>query len=384
VDAYVQPEVEVDEDVLTGQALGERADLDPGWLPPDTGPENLLLTVVVRIIATIMELVLSVSTNIFRWWGQNIIQVPAKDAEFASAEGEVTALDNGTYLLGAGTEFALTDATGAKVGFATVGDVTVDGGDASAVTLRAVIAGEAANDLDGTVEPVTSVSWLSTLVLDAPTEGGVDAEEDEDYLNRLPGEASLLSRTPILPVDFEVMALRVPGIARAAAFDLYDPDTDTDDNEGFMTVALIAEDGGEVSSEAEDEYVALIEETREVGFEVHTIGPTENLIDIEVEGVAYRGFDPPTVRLAVIAAIEGYLDKARWGRPNFGDPSTGGGWINEPVVRRSELDTIINQVVGFNYRTVLEVNGSTNETTALTGKAPVAQADTVTVTVTAP
>jgi uncharacterized phage protein gp47/JayE len=64
-----------------------------------------------------------------------------------------------------------------------------------------------------------------TVTLDAPTAGGVDAESDADYLDRLHELLTLLAPRPILPNDFAVLARTVAGVGRATAIDLYNPTT---------------------------------------------------------------------------------------------------------------------------------------------------------------
>lgn len=328
-----------------------------------------------------MELAQSVSTSIFRYWGQNIVQVPAVDAAAATVTATVTALDDDGHLLEAGTQAQMTADDGSLVGFAVADDVTIAPGDTTTgtgeVEFVATEAGEASSGLSGAMTFIDSIPWADTITLTGATSGGVDAEEDADYLDRLVGELQLLSAAPILPVDFEILALRIPGISRAVAFDNYNPDDGSTNNERMIAVALAGTDGLAVSTDIKDAYRALIEGLREATFVLKLLDPTPNDVDVAYGAVAYPGFDPDTVETAGDAALVAYLDPTTWGMPPFGDPSTGGGWVNEDKVRIGELYTVLNQVEGLNYVTSLTINGGTVDVT-LTGKAPVANASDVT------
>ena len=110
--------------------------------------------------------------------------------------------------------------------------------------LIAIEPGEDANDLTEPPELIDALDYVDSIVLDGATDGGVDAEEDADYLDRLRDELQLSAPRPILPHDFEVLARRVSlvwaGPSRSTATTRCDS---TYNNERMITLVGIDEDG---------------------------------------------------------------------------------------------------------------------------------------------
>jgi hypothetical protein len=81
--------------------------------------------------------------------------------------------------------------------------------------------GTLANNLSGELVPVEGIDWLTNALTDAPSSGGVDDEEEDEYLNRLSNNFALMAPRPILAPDFALIARNVAGIQRAIAIDNY-------------------------------------------------------------------------------------------------------------------------------------------------------------------
>ncbi len=111
---------------------------------------------------------------------------------------------------------------------------------------------------------------------------------------------------------------------------------------------------------------------REVTFAVNVIGPRFKAIDVTWAATTYPGFDPAAVRDAGNAAIAAYLSPASWGIPPYGDVATTGGWLDELLVRRSEVSAALNQVDGLRFVDSLLLNGADADV-ALIGPAVLTQ-----------
>lgn len=198
----------------------------PGWAPADGNLDTILLEAFARIAAVVATVASSVPTAIFRAFGPLVGVLPL-DAAAASAATTWTMRDNAGYTIPAGTQVGIRSAGDTLVAFQTVADVTVTPGNTTTatgeVTIVAVIAGDAGSGLTGTVELIDPLDYVTAVTLEAVTTGGVDAEDDDVYLNRLATQLQLLAPRPIVPADFAALAQNIAGVDRALAIDGYQP-----------------------------------------------------------------------------------------------------------------------------------------------------------------
>jgi uncharacterized phage protein gp47/JayE len=177
------------------------------------------------------------------------------------------------------------------------------------------------------------------------TTGGEDAETDDEYLNRLAAQLTLLSRVPILPADFALFALNQPGVGRALAIDGYNPSNGSLNNERMVSVVVTDINGEPLSNINKTAVLLAIDAVREVNFIATVIDPTYTIIDVSTSFVPNPSSDPDTVRQNVEDAIEAYLSPANWGTKVFVD-NPDNTWYNTSVVQIYELVTIVNNVAG--------------------------------------
>lgn len=382
---FIAPDIEPDPQAIELEIESFLQARWPNWTPADGNLETWLNAGYARIAAELAQLALDVPTEIFKLFGEKVIGLAPIKAAPSTAETTWTLSDTDGHTIPARTPVALVSPDGDTViGFQTVDDVVIAQGDSEAtgVIIQAIKAGEAANLSTGPVNLIEALGFVADngITLDTVPSGGVEEETGSDYTNRLASELQLLSPRPILPRDFEVLSRRVAGVERALALDLYDPDTETYDNERMVTVAVVDENGLALSSDVKDEVDALLEAQREINFIVHIIDPTFTAIDVTATVKVYETFDPDAVAGDVEAALAQYLSPANWGRPPFGESAA---WIQQTVVRYQEIVTLINNIPGVNHYTALTVEGGTADIT-LSGAAPLTQAGTIAVTGVAP
>ena len=145
----------------------------------------------------------------------------------------------------------------------------------------------------------------------------------------------MLSPRPILPNDFAVLALDVPGVARAVAIDGYNPSTGTYNNERMVTVAVTDAQGEVVSAEIKSAVAASLDVKREVNFAVHVIDPTYVTVDVNATIKAQNGYDPAAVATAATQAVTAFLQPYSWH------------WTN--TLRYNQLLAVLAQVPGVLY-----------------------------------
>ena len=327
----------------------------PGWEPSEAQLEVWIVKSLALAVSDLMQITTDVAAEIFAYFGETIMNLPRTEAITATADTTWTTIDNSSYLIPAGTLVSIANGLD-TVTFETISEVTSTGGTAS-VPVRAVDAGSAANDLNGSVALIDSLAFVNTITLDAPTAGGINQESMDEYLPRLVELLQLMSPRPILPKHFEVLA-RQYGAYRAVAVEGLDPDANTTGNELTMTVAVMDEDGdvlpaGTSSAFATKAFIkAQLEAQLMANSVLFIIDPTYTNIDVTSTIVSQSGYDHAAVVDAVEAALADYFKPINWGRIlGTGQQTTT--WENTTTVRYLEIAEVINRVPGVKYISAL-------------------------------
>jgi hypothetical protein len=178
--------------------------------------------------AEVRDLASDVPDSIFGFFGSSLMAIPPIDAVPASADTTWHTLDTLGHTIPLGTYVGIRNTAGDLIAFQTVADVIIAPGDnvtaTGGVSIRAVDGGIGGNGLSNVPELIDVLDWVTTIDISAPTGGGVDAETNDDYLNRLTKRLQLLSQVPIIPSDFALAAGEAdPGVFRAIGIDGYNP-----------------------------------------------------------------------------------------------------------------------------------------------------------------
>lgn len=382
-DSFVEIEVETDADALFELAVEGMQEEFPGWEPADGDPDTRKLRVMARTAAELAEVAVDVPAEIFDVFGSSVVGVPRLEAVAATATTTWTADDDAGYTIPAGTQVEIPVTGSQRVGFRTVGEVSIPPGetqtDAGEVVIRALIEGIAGNELDANPLLIDALGFVESIELVTTTSGGVEAETPSAYIDRLSKEMELFTRAPILPRDVEIVVRRIAGIARATAIDGFNPADSTTDNERMVTVAVIDEAGQAVAAPVKAAAEALLEATREINFVFHVIDPTYTEVDVDWTFVALEGFDEATVAVNLEAATAGYLSPELWGVGE--DPVS---WRNVTSIYLNELIAMGDRVTGVDRIVSVEISESGDPTTAanlaLDGAAPLPAPGTINAT----
>lgn len=378
---YIRSPVPQDPDELLALMYDYLRTNISGWEPSDGNLDVLIMEIMSQIGAQTGEVASDTQTDIFRWFGANLVGIAPEEATAATGLTTWTMIDNAGYTIPAGTNIAL-DNAGELISFQTVSDVVISPGSTSAagVDIIAVEGGTDGNDLSGTAQLLDPLDYVATITTDAATSGGTDDEEDDVYLDRLADEFRILAPRPILPDDFAVLAKRIAGVERATAINGYNPADSTYNNERMVTVAVVDEDGAAVSAPTKAAVDTFLQDQREANFVVNVIDPTFTVVNVSFTAVAWPDWTPADVEAAAEAAVSNYLDPANWGQPPTSEERA---WVNTTKARYLEIAQAINAVEGLNYITALTVNGGTSDVT-LSGVAPLPTIGTISGTVSAP
>lgn len=235
---FIDLEIETDAEVLSEEALSYLATVVPGFDASEGNLETWMVKACARIAAEIRDLAADVPAAIFRKFGSDLIGLEPVDDAPATVTSTWTFGDTLGHTIDDGTLVAISSGD-QSYPFQVVGTYTVASGDSATadgeVLLEQVLqdgqGGEDANGLTGDPLLIDSLDAVPTITLEdetgsaTETANGLDAEEDEEYLNRLRTRLQLLSPRPILSEDFAVLLRSdVTGVARAVAVDNYDPE----------------------------------------------------------------------------------------------------------------------------------------------------------------
>lgn len=387
-ETYIHPPVETEPDALAQIAYDYLQNKIPGWLPSDGQLDTWLIAALARQVAELRDVASDVPRSIFRYFGANLMSIPPLDAVSASVLTTWTMVDNAGHTIPAGTAVGVRNEAGVLQVFQTIVDVVIPSASTTAtnVTVLALVPGTEASGLgsNGTaMELITSLEFVSTVVQQATTSGGQDAETDDAYLNRLTADLSLQAPRPILPNDFAIFARNTPGVARALAIDGYDAVAMTSGNARTITVAVVDTTGEPVSAPTKAAVLASLQAAREVNFLVYVIDPTYTTIDVNVTAVAYPGYATADVAARIQSAIAAYLSPANWGQPPSVESPQ---WIQSTVVKTNDLIGVaymqegVKDITAVTQRVGAGAFAATD--TTLTGAAPLTRPGVITPTVT--
>lgn len=354
---------------LTESAFSYFAAKLPGWLPAPGDPLTILIESTARMAAELKLLAGRVPEAVFRYFGASLLGLAPIEASHASVGSTWAMVDLAGHTIPAGTLVGLPADGDRLIAFEVAEDVVVPPGSGGTGTGEVLLVarepGAAGSGLHGApatlLTPLSFVDWVATP---GYSTGGVDAESDADYRDRLAAELQLLSPRPILAGDFAVMARRVAGVERAVAIDGYDPGTNSTGNERMVTVAVVDAAGEPTTTLIKTAVDGLLQAEREVNFVVHVIDPTYTSVNVTFLAHALPDYDPADVQARAVQAVTDYLSPANWGLT-----VNDGGWRNQTRVRYLEVAAMLDRVEGLDYIDQLWVQGVGTDLT-LTGAIP--------------
>jgi hypothetical protein len=227
--SFVSVDFVADADTLADDAVDYLRAAMPGWEPADGNLEVWILQAVARQVAELTAVAADVPAAIFRQFGTQLVGLAPQAGARATLTSFWTARDNLGYTIPAGTQVAYRVTGDDLIVFEVVGDTVITPGATtlSGVALQATDVGTAWNAVPiGPLELVDALSWVESVAASTVSAGGLDAETDDAYLDRLADDLRLLTPRPILPDDFSTLARNVTGVYRALAINGYDPGTD--------------------------------------------------------------------------------------------------------------------------------------------------------------
>lgn len=377
---YITIPIDADQEQLEAEVVAEFQAQEPQWVPNEGNLDTWMIKAFTRQVANLRTLATMVPKAIYRYFGNSIALLTPEEPQHASVTTTWTMVDDAGYTIPQGTIVGIPASGSELVAFATIDEYTVASGATATtdgeVVLVAVDPGDDANDLTGTPELIDALSFVSAIAMETTAgaattpSGGSDGETDDDYLNRLTEELTLLTPRPILPRDFAILAKRVSEVDRALPIDGYNPGDDTDDNERMITLVPVNTSGLPISAGGKTEVEELLEAMREINFVVHVIDPDYTVVNATFTAEILDGYDASdTIDLAE-ANVAAFLDPTDWGQPPLGETRE---WPEERgTVLALDVATVVNNTEGVARCTAATVNAGSSVTLTGRGKMPTA------------
>lgn len=229
-EGYIHPALRYLGSELGVAAIQRLMALRPGWVPNEGHLEVQTLEIVGRMVGEARSVASAVPRLIFRDFGRTLMNLPPVMAAPARVSSTWTAIDDAGYTVESGTLVMLRRSGDELVPFMVESNVVIPPGltttEPGAVTLVALEPGTEANALPIQItNPADTLAWVAQdgVATTTLTTGGVDAESEASYLNRLAEELRLMTPRPIHAEDFAVLAKRVASVHRAMAVDGLNP-----------------------------------------------------------------------------------------------------------------------------------------------------------------
>jgi hypothetical protein len=373
-DWFVALEFTTDSQTMADDAVDRLQTLWPGWTPNPGDPEVIQIETLAPMAENVGEATVLVPPAIFRSYGTKLIGREYQAGESATSTVTFNLVDTDGHTIQAGFEM---DIDGYS--FTTDVDqfVPVGSDSATGVGVTSVEQTALANELPGdSVTPITASAFVSDIVLETPTGGGSDPEDDDEYQSNLSADLLLQAKTLVTTRDFEIWALSYTGVGRALAVHTTDRQVD---------LTLTDEAGANVPAPLKAQLDADLDEWRLVNTVLAINDPTRTTINVTYSVKALPGYDPVDLELRINAMLTDLLSPVTWGIPKAGEQGATPQWINEPIVRTNVLIDRIADIEGVDYVDTISITGSAGSAVAagwqMSGTYPLPQIGTLTGTI---
>jgi hypothetical protein len=374
--AMARPDVETDTRAIAERIYDGLAARFPGWVARDGNLEVGLTDEWSAVAAELRQEAVTVPEAIYQTYGEEVLGIPAIPPAPATALSRWTAVDAEGYTITAGTQLTLARTGDDLVAFEVLSTAAIPRGETfvDEVQLVATADGAQGNGLDGDGELIDPLFWVDAIEVSTPSAGGLDGQTLDEYLTLLIMLMRLVAIRPILPLDFAILALRLPGVGRAVAMDLYDPQSGTWGHERTVTLVLTDDDGRRVPDPVKAQVAAYLDALREVNFVIRLIDAAYESIDVTYHVVAFAEQDPATVKDACDQALLDYLEPSNFRLGTTSPSIVGGEQIDPPgpgqmpgrqTLRVNDLIALLDRQRGVDFVPVggVEINGQADDYT---------------------
>jgi hypothetical protein len=351
---FTGPDIETDQQAIAETIFASLAARVPGWEANDANPDTWLIEAFAMIAAELRALAANVPGAVISTYGVEVLGLPIRAPAPAVGLTRWTAEDDRGYQIRPGLQLTVARTGDELVGFEVVSGGEIPPGDTvtEGVPVRAVLNGAHANGLIGEAEMSDPLDWVRSVEIVQPTVQGDDGQTGEEYLGNLSNLLRVVAFRPVLPWDFALLAMQVPGCHRAVAMNGYEPDDDTWGHQRQVTVAVGDRDSEPLPEPVKDQIRDSLELAREVNFRVPIVDFEYEEIDVEFEVTMFAEQDEQAVLDICTDAVEQLLAPGGW-RLGTTSPGIAAGEVIPPPAPGTQPGRMTirrNDVIGLLYR----------------------------------
>lgn len=222
---YFPAPLETDPTVLLQQMLDDIIAQFANFDPTVAKFDVVKLATLANILAELRDVASDTPDEIIRVAGTLLHGVASIEAAPATADLDIVVTDTAGYTLPEGAEFGAPISGSESIAFRTTEDLVIANGDSTGtVAVECLEDGTAGNDLTGDLTLLNPLyDWFVSAEFSAASSGGVTAETDAEYLDRLVARLQLMASTLVKAADAAVLAQDNASVGRAMAIDNYVP-----------------------------------------------------------------------------------------------------------------------------------------------------------------
>lgn len=215
---YVSFPVTVNPNALIQAAFAAIKAQIPGWQPQEGQLDVAVIEETAQMVSVVAQVAAQMAIMAFETYGRLVGVTPILGVQ-ATAPVTFTMTNDAGYTIPAGTVVAYPLSGNSQILFTVKTTIVIASGTTTGTgTLVCRTVGTFPNGLTATTcQMVTTFAQVATVATTAAVSGGIAADTQTSYINRLAAELRLMAPRPILPADFAAMAQNVPGVYRALA-----------------------------------------------------------------------------------------------------------------------------------------------------------------------
>jgi hypothetical protein len=349
---YVGPDIETDQTVIAQLVFDRLATRVPGWAAHDGNPDVWLIEAFSAVAAELRAQAADVPGAVIATFGTEVLGMPIRQPAPAVGVTRWVARDIKGYTIQPGTTIVVPRTGDELVGFAVVDGAVIppDETEVAGVVVRAVVDGAEGNGLVGPAEMSDPYyDWCQLVEVTQPTVQGDDGQTMSGYLDNLSNLLRMMAFRPILPYDFALLAMQIPGVGRAVAMDGYEPTDQTWYHQREIALVVTDAAGEPLPDATKNQIRAFLENAREVNFLIPVIDAAYADTDVQFEVTAYAEQDVDLVNAICVDAITQLLSP-RYYRLGTTSPGISAGEVIPPPATGAQpgrMTIRLNEIVGI-------------------------------------